>query len=442
MTTLNLAPTPPPQVTGLVSAPAIAGVILSWNDLGAQVAVYEVWSSTSGSFDDATLLASVVNNHYTATGNTTAYFWVRAFNIYGAYGSFSDNTATDYLTGTVFNTCYITLWANTSSSTTSVAIQNVQACAYWITSLGVAANSGMVSFTTTITQGPFGDVWVNPDYARVDDSNSATCSSVDTGGTTGMYFYLNDLGMPSSATLVGLQVQVKGQTANASLLNVNMYIGNGVEYGYVPAGGFHFHTFAFTANSTNETHTVGSSSDYWFLKSGAVSGTPGLITREACAQSVTFAQAPATPTTSLPTVSSYGTWYSCAYSTFNPNPSDAVNLSGYLAYTLSSVTCTSGQVLKVWARTRLYDNFASVYVIGAVKTYLLYVNNAGTAWGNLIDLKNFTDQFITTFSGLLYANHTYDWHIEIMIQQVTGAPTATLTVNDSAVVTGDITNIS
>ena len=430
MTAFTIVPVTPIQVTGLTVGSGVKVASLSW-DATNSTDTYEIWVNSANDLSTATLLGVANTPSFAIAGETTlTYFWVRAINQYGLYGEFSSN-GTDYTIGSNFNTRYLNIYTQDTLGV-SDSIQNIQLNVYYTTAAGAALNTGLQSFTSTVTQSSAGyTAWTNPDNARVDDTSYATVTYGINGSSENLLFKLSDLGIPSTAKITGVIAQLKGKTSNSSSDQTIAYIGDatGVSNGVVQ------YLFpAYTLNNTDQTKTTGTSSTLWGLNQTGLLFTPAVVTSADVLSptSVISSSTSISVTNNTPTVSSYGVWYDTGYSSFDANVNNIINISQYSISTISSVTCTGTQILRVWYRVRLYDATLSTDVPAGTQQYLVYYNFGGVATGNLGNIANSNQNYIVGFRGLLVNGHTYRIYIEWMKEQAVGAPTCTLTLNGSS----------
>lgn len=438
MTTLNIQKQSVPQVLNLVVTSGVKSTSLSWTSIPDTT--YEVWSNTADDLASATKIDTVLASNYTVSGLATkSYFWVRAVNGFGTPGPFSTAT-TDYTIGSNFNTLYLNLWVDSAGGETT-SIQNVKARVYYTTAGGVATNTGLIDFTSTVTQTSSGYVaFTNPGNARVDDTAYATVVLSAGKSSENLLFKLSDIGVPSTATVTGVEVSVKGKTTDYTGDTINVYLGDNTGVNGVAKT---IQTTSFTANNTNQTVTAGGSTElFGLLRTGAVY-TPSLIaSADTAASTVTSSSTSIAVTISATTVSAYGTWYNAGYCEFTPAANDISSISKYVITTVSSVSSTGTNILNVWARSRLYDVTASADVPGGTKQVLLFSTFGATTYGNLTNITNFTETFVSGFRGLLTPGHTYRLYMEVMKEQKSGSPTCELAVNGSQVSSSSTATVS
>jgi len=446
MATLNIVPTAPAQVTNVLCAYHLAVSSLSW-DLMPDATTYEVWSSdTVCDLSTASQLATVSTNRYNESVLASfRYYWVRSVNQYGVKGPFSATYPTAQL-GSNFNALYLVLeWYG---PTGTVSVQNVQANVYYTTAAGVATSTGLQSFTSTITQttntsttSPY--AWTNPDNARVDDTSYATVTVSGTNQFANLlHFNLGDLGVPSTATVTAVVMQLKAKATTTAGTFV-AWIGDGTsgdgwDRSYSTAGLVAQRNFfaALSAANTDNTLTVGSSSaDSWGLqRTGADYAVTYITSLDVTAPpSIGSAGVSAGSSSVLATVSAYNTWYEAGHASFTAPGvgSDClVTVSSYAYYTISSVV--TGGTLQVFARTRLYDVTTGADVPGGTKTSLVYQNTGLNAFGALLDIFNSNDVYASGFRGSLLPNHSYRIYVEFQKVQTSSA-SLTLTLNGAGV---------
>jgi hypothetical protein len=414
MATINITKAIPPRITNLVITPAVGARTLTWDKHEADN--YEVWYSNTNDVSGATFLAGVEANTYTASNLSESlnhFFWVRAVNLVGTNGLFT--SAAD---GIFFNTLYAGVFENGSTST---SIDSLQAQVWYTTAAGVATSVGPSYFTTAVTNSTFGsEPWVNPANARVNDGVFATVTS--TGANQDLLYKLSDLGVPNDAVVTGIQFTVNGKSSSYTASNLNVYLVNDVFS--VPSTSFP----AFTADNTPQLKTVGSSSSTFGLTTcGAFSSRQRITSNSVQAGTVTSGSTSSSSGTSSPTISAYGTWYAGATCGFTAQENNITQFSAYAAYSVSSITCSGSDQLKIWARTRLYDNTVAADVPAGIKKQLLYFKLGAIATnGQTNGIFNANEVFISGFRGLLIPGHSYTLYVELMKEQASGTPTCDL----------------
>lgn len=429
MTTLNLTLSVPPSITNFNAKSGVRSVSLNWDASGSLTDKYEVWRHTSDVVGSATKIATVEANHYSDTNLTstnTYYYWVRIINDVGTVGPFTNNN--NALLGSNFANTKIRIWDD-AANTVTTSVQNLKGRAYWLTDLGVAADSGLIDFTTTVTSStPGTHAWVNPDNARVDDTNYAVATSAGTAGSQDLVFDLGDLGVPSTATLTGLTIQLKGKSTDVTRTNLWSYItDNANTFTYTNL------QFAdFTTNNADETVTLGSSTTLWGLD--IIRGATASLLQIASVDTATPSSVASSSTsfgtgTSVPTVSTYGTWYNCGHVSFTAGANDYITANDYTIYEISAVSSTGSDILRVWTRTRLYDNTLAADVPGGTSKSLVYSTFGTATYGNLTGISNNHHNIVSGFRGLIIPGRLYYVYREIMKEQSAGTPTATVTVN-------------
>lgn len=96
-----------PDVAGLTAVDSgnAMGINLTWNiPVSSNLAITEIWASTSNNRATATLKATVVGNTYFFSGyrDQTWYFWIRGVTVYGkANGAFYPVSATAGISATI-----------------------------------------------------------------------------------------------------------------------------------------------------------------------------------------------------------------------------------------------------------------------------------------------------------------------------------------------------
>ena len=133
-------------------------------------------------------------------------------------------------------------------------------------------------FSSTVQQQTSGSLvtWSNPDYARLNDGNSATIASDGSSGSHDLIFELSDLtSIPSNALITGIQLSVTGQTSNISD-GFGAQFGNNTltttaYYGTIGAGTSGFDCY-FSASGTPQTLVWGGSTNNWSLTGTQLTG--------------------------------------------------------------------------------------------------------------------------------------------------------------------------
>lgn len=431
MSTLNLTVSIPPAVTNFIAKSGVRSISLNW-DSANLTDRYEIWRHTSDVVGSATKIATVDSNHYSDTNlasNLTYYYWIRIINDVGTVGPFTNNN--NALLGSNFANTKIRIWDD-AADTVTTSVQNLKGRAYWSTSAGVPGDSGLIDFTTTvISSAPGTQVWTNPDNARVDDTNYATAVASGTSQSQDLVFDLGDLGIPSTAILTGLIIQVKGKSTDVTRTNLWTYVTNDTNsYIYSNA-----QFVDFTTNNVDDTKTLGSSTSLWGLDviRGATASLLQINSADTSAPSSVSGSGTSFGTaTSIPTVSAYGTWYSCGYISFTPGTNDYLSATSYIIYDVSGITSTGTDQLQVWMRTRLYNVTTGTDVPGGTIPELLLSTYGTTTYGSLTGIKNSHQNIISGFRGIIIPGNSYYFYREIMKQQVSGTPTATVQVNSSS----------
>ena len=426
MTTLNLTPLSPSIVTNLIVTSAVGGASLKWDITSDVKDKFEVWYNTSNDSSTATKIATVDANHYILTNlsiSTNYWVWVRTLNQYGITGPFSSINPNWSIGSNFANLTLGVHVSNVVSTTTSIDSMQAQ---IWYSNISGSANVGPSYFTSTVTQNTSGTTpWANVGNARVNDGNFAT---VTTNNSYDILYTLADIAIPADAIISGIQFTVNGKTDNYIDNKLGAYILNGT----VAVGtGFAFNKF--TANNTIQNQTVGSSITDWNLDGGGAAITQQLISSSnttSIGNIVTSGTSFGTGSSS-PSVTVYGTWYSCGYASFTAASNDYVTVSQYLISTISSITSTGTDRLNVYVRDRLYDTTLSLDVPGGAPQYLIFQTVGVSTYGNLVNINNFNRSFISGFRGLLVPGHSYAVYREIMKEQSSGTPTCSITVNSS-----------
>ena len=162
------------------------------------------------------------------------------------------------------------------------AINKVQPKTFTATSVStmgaLTGNVGPSYFTTAVQQQTSGSLapWTNPDYARLNDGNSATIASDSASGSHDLIFTLGDLtSIPSNATIIGIQLNVTGQTSDTSD-GFGAQFGNNTltttaYYGTIGAGTTGFDCY-FSATGTPQTLVWGGSTNNWSLTGTQLTG--------------------------------------------------------------------------------------------------------------------------------------------------------------------------
>jgi hypothetical protein len=442
MTAFNVTNITPDSITGFNAKSGVRSISLNWDASGTLTDKYEVWRHTSDVVGSSTKIATTESNHFSdtnLTSGTTYYYWARIINDVGTTGPFTNNN--NALLGSNFANTKIRIWDD-AANTVTTSVQNLKGRAYWLTDLGVAADSGLIDFTTTvISSTPGTQSWVNPDNARVDDSSYAVATASGTSQSQDLVFDLGDLGVPSTATLTGLTIQVKGKSTDVTRTNLHAYITDNTNtYTYDSL------TFAdFTTNDVDDTETLGSSTTLWGLDviRGATASLLQIISTDTLPPSAVSAGSTtvsiAGGTTS---VSSYGTWYSQGYGSFTAAANEVVSISEYVISTVSSITCTGFDQLRVSVRTRLYNVTTSTDVPGGIEQHVIFATIGATNFGNLVNITNMPKTFVVGFRGLLIPTNEYRLYIEIMKEQVSGTPTCSVSVNGSSIAVSGSASLS
>lgn len=200
---------------------------------------------------------------------------------------------------------------------------------------------------------------------------------------------------------------------------------------------------------------TGGFNNYYWIKAVNVHGTPSgfstgtgavssttIVSADTAASTVSSASTSVSVTNSSPTVSAYGTWYSAGYASFTAGSNTITSISMYLITTVSSVSSSGSDNMRVWARYRLYNDTAAADVPGATKKVLLY-STAGTfTYGSLSNITNFTETFVSGFRGFLTPGNSYKMYLEVMKEQLVGTPTCTLTVNSEGLSSSSSATVS
>lgn len=428
MSTLNLRLSGPPQVLNLTVDSGLKAASLTW-DAVPFASAYEVWANTDDDLSTATLFATVNSSTFTPAGVTVrTFFWVRAVNGLGVYGPFSENNS-DLRLGSNLSGVFLNLYEEpTFAYALTQSVQNVKARAYYTNSDGTTGDTGLVDFTSTVTQSSSGvTAWGSPDNARVDDSSYATWTT-SSSFSESLLFDLGDLGVPSTSLVDGIQFQVKGKSTFVGFDNLYAYVGDNtghINYAKV----IQFPQYA--TDNVDDTVSVGGPTELWGLqRTGAVYIPSGITSADTTQSAPTSISSSVGSSSSSPTVSAYNTWYSPAYGSFTATDNSVVAISMYELLNVGTVTGT-GNIL-CWARSRLYDVTLSADVPGATNQFLFYYSSGFGTTGTTSYIHNANVSYAAGFRGLLIPGHTYRVYVEAMKQQ-TGTAAVTLTINGGAV---------
>lgn len=435
MTTLNLTQPTPYAPTGLVIVPGVQSASLSWDPSPNLSDKFEVWGSTTTNESSAATLYQTVSTNTAAlldlAPGVTYYFWVRTLNEFGAVSDFTSTPGATAV-GSYLNTLYIGLQAIAAPGGAALTYQNLKANVYYTPSGGSPTSTGFTSFSTTTTQTSLGaKAWTNVGNLRVDDGNSATVTLSASEITEIALFPLADLGIPSTATITGIELQLKGETTAyndtitiVSLCDATGEPDNDSAYNAVDS---------FTANNTQQTKTAGSSTELFGLYWGdGYIVVPGTLAPSASVSAGTVSTGISGASTS--SVSGYGTYFEGATVSFDmpsTGGGETVSVSISCAYEASSISVSAGQKLAIDTRLRVTDVTDSITVPGTVYNRV-YLNNAGTTYGQTSGLVNFTQTFSSKFTGALIPGHSYEVAVGVAKVQVTGSPTCTLGVTEGS----------
>lgn len=287
MTTVNLTKPVPSAPTGLTFVSGVNSAVISWTASSTATDKFQIYSNTANDSSTATLVTTVDTNSYTVNGLTagqTKYFWVKTINSVGQVSGFSAYVGpTTSLLGSTFNTLRLAVngeWRGTDDGSFAnriFSVDQVQVNINYTPSGGGSANTGWVSFTTTPTQAANGAAagtgWSNPNFALASDSQTTDASVQTPGVTWSLLCLLGDAGVPSTATVTGIQARVTGLvtggTTVVSEFKMILQIVSGTSTTISSRLGLS-KEFTYTTKATPATITVGGTSDVWSL---ATSGT-------------------------------------------------------------------------------------------------------------------------------------------------------------------------
>lgn len=129
------------------------------------------------------------------------------------------------------------------------------------------------------------------------------------------------------------------------------------------------------------------------------------------------------------TVSSYNTWQQFNFVGFTAGNNSIYTFYIGAGITISGVSVTGSQILAVNVRARLYDQTNSADVPGGVYFKRIYYNNAGSSYGGLTSLVDFSESLISGFRGFLVPGNNYRVYLDVQKLRVFGTPTATVSVD-------------
>lgn len=278
MTTLNLTKIKPRQITGLTATQAaVKGIQLNW-DAAVDSNQYEVWKSTTD-FDptvDAVKIGTTETNSYLdselAAGDLGIY-WVKGVNEFGTPSVFSNGIGPSNL-GVYFKqlACFVYAGSASSSGSASISIDNLKVKVTYTDNTGASTDTGLVAFTTAVTQSSFGYIsWSNPGNARVDDTSYATVTTTAGNYSENLYYTLSDLSIPDDAIITNVEFRIDGKTTSTG----NTYLSIGLTRADLFSNSTFDQSFpSFAANNVDEVLTVNQSAVTWGLTETL--GTPGI----------------------------------------------------------------------------------------------------------------------------------------------------------------------
>lgn len=428
----------------------VRGLVLDWDGSANIDDTYEIWKNTSNSLSTASLLVVPETNSYVDTdiiGSTDYYYWVRTKNKYGNFGPYTLGAEPGYLTGATFNTLYGSLYVS-STNTVTVSINQITAQAWWQNADGSFDNSPVMQLTTPIVSPNDGYTSVTtPDNARLNDSSFAVAALTGSAFSNDLRFSLSDIGVPNDATVLGIKFYIKSKTTDRTRSSIVMVITDSPNAGanYITPDSTYI-LQANTANNTEETFSLGSATNTWYLneESGTLGTAPAVITSVDVKAPTTIGSVSSgvSGSNSSPTVSSYGVWYESSNGGFTANANNVVLINQYIVTTVSGVSSSGVQILDIKVRSRLYDNTAGADVPGGTKEQIIYHTFGANTYGSLTAITNFNDSFVVGFRGLLIPGHTYTLYVEAGKFQTSGSPTATLTVNGGGVLSSSAGSLS
>lgn len=287
MTTVALTKPVPSTPTGLTYVGGVNSAVISWTASTTSTDKFQIWSSTSNDSATASLVTTIDTNSYTAalTPGQTKYYWVKTINSVGQVSGFSTYTgpATSLL-GSTFNTYYLAFrgeWRGNDDgkfTNHNFGVDQIQVNINYTPSGGGSASTGWVNFTTTVTQAqagaPGGTGWDFPNFVNASDSQLAQAIVQVPGSTWSLMCLLGDAGVPSTATVTGIQARVNGGfisslgTTPASELKNIFQIVTGTSTTVTGRLGLAKEfTYAAAGSPPGATTTVGGTSDTWSITS-------------------------------------------------------------------------------------------------------------------------------------------------------------------------------
>ena len=486
MTTLNLTATLPGQVIsygqpnyGVATIPSYDGGEIYW-DIVPNAVSYEVWGSVYPNIDTASLIATTTTNHYYIAGlSVNHYLWVRAFdkyNISGLYSYVANNDPTRVNIGyegiNVTNPVgigYISLYVYNDGTTTETI--DLQYCSFNIHTNTIPAttvtSTGWLDFNGTYGTGasskavpyPMSGIssttaipWTTPNNISADDASYASVtlapgemSELLVVAPHEVLFY-----GPYYDKIVGIEYKVKGKSNN--VLNSYMYAYMSDFYGnnIIAPNGYNIYSQPFLIDNVEGSVIFGGATDQWGLNkaAGTLLTLQNIIpsrTAQTTMTQDTGAETASSHTTTLATVTNYGTWYQCSHRNALSYADALITINEHILSTISSTSVTGSQVLNIYIRAR-YESFAgSLAIPGATKKFLIYSQTATKTYGSASNIFNYSELIRAGQGGLitLYNGNNgvgssaagspsgiFVW-FEIMKEQTVGTPTATVVV-DSA----------
>ena len=139
----------------------------------------------------------------------------------------------------------------------------------------------------------------------------------------------------------------------------------------------------------------------------------------------------ASSSTSSPTISTWGTYYTINTQTFTVPSSGSGYINGWSRWTLSYSAITAAgtfDLTDVWVQVRLYDSTLSANVPNEIRKYSMLSGMGNTTIGATTDIV--TDNMKYTFGklGILIPGHSYTLYTEVAKVYTSGSA-ATLTVS-------------
>lgn len=457
MASINLAPVYPSAATNIRQEGDVNSVQLRWEASADLEDQYEVWTSAQNSLATATLAKTVVSNshdQYIQDG-LPVYSWIFTKNKYGGKSqTFGDAYSGAYLlpeygrdntVGSILKWGYLTLFATTTSPSTTVSIQYVEAKMYWTTAAGVDANSGWQGFLGAETAEWFttnqGTAWVNPENTIVDDTSSATVNvEITKTRSDGLGFELFDFGIPDNAIFKGLEIRVKGKSSSASSTKLYAMIGNTYDADVmyqIPKNAKQLPVF--TTNNVSQTLTLGGPTDTFYVGTGGLPLFKRYITPDQLTVYLPETYAfPNTYASASPTVTNYDEWYDCGSIAFNASLDYEYQFNNSIGLTISNVVSSGSDVLEILVRARvdyIPSDFSASFRPEPERIKTVLRTSGTSVFGSLQSIHDFHTSFRTGFRDIGVAGGAYRLVLEVIKRQIVGTPTCTVTVNFSSCTT-------